>query len=189
MSPSSQKATSDQGEWLSIPAEAEGSPIVRAYIPHDKSHGFASEPAIDWRGSLKASAVRAVAEKSLALLPDFRCTCEIWSDEPTPKPRIFKQGTTDDIVGYVSDWSSRANVSLSIEHPDGQYPVIYVWGTLRDTAGEEPTDEVGVKLDRGFIYKGGQDVVLLLFDETRAPALRSKAFKAFFDDFYKHATA
>jgi hypothetical protein len=189
MSPSSQKATANNGEWLSMHAEAQRLPIARAYIPHDKSQGFASEPAIDWRGRLKAGAVRAVAEKSLALLPGFRCTCEIWSDEPTPKPRIFKQGTTDDIVGYVRDWSSRANVSLSIEHPDGPYPLIYVWGTLRDTGDDEPTDEVGVKLDPGFIRKGGQDVVSLLFHETSAPALRSKAFDAFFANFYKQAMA
>jgi hypothetical protein len=189
MSPSNQKATPDSGEWLSMRSEAQGSPIARAYIPRDKSRGFASEPAIDWRGSLKAGAVRAVAEKSLTLLPDFRCTCEIWADERTPEPRVFKQGTTDDIVGYVRDWSSRANVSLSFQHPNGPYPLIYVWGALRDTAGEEPTDEVGVKLDRGFISKGGGDVVMLLFDKTRAPALRTEAFVAFFDNFHKHATA
>jgi hypothetical protein len=170
-------------------AEAQASPIARAYIPRDKSLGFASEPAIDWRGSFKANGVRAVAEKSLSLLPGYQCTCEIWADETTPEPRIFKLGTTDGIVGYVSAWSARANVSLSFQHPAEQYPLIYVWGALRDTAGEEPSDEVGVKLDRHFIHKGGNEVVELLFKETGAPAVRTAEFGKFFTDFYKHAIA
>ena len=167
-------------------AVGQGLPMARAFIPHDKSQGYASEPAIDWRGSFKASAVRAVAERSLNLMPNYQCTCEIWADEPTPKPRTFKQETMSEIVGYLSDWSSRANVSLSFQLSDGQYPLMYIWGALRDGSGAEPSDEVGVKLDRSLIQEGGGALVWLLFSETRSPAIHTGEFGEFLSHFYGH---
>jgi hypothetical protein len=158
----------DPDEWLFMRRASGGPPIFRAYIPRDKSQGFASEPAIEWSGSIESDTVRVMAEKLLGWLPGSECVCEIWADEPTPDPRVFKLDTTGEMVSYVRNWSSRANVSLSLQRPSDRYPPVYVWATLRESA-VEPADEVGVKLDRGLIDEGGVDLVRLLLSETKGP--------------------
>jgi hypothetical protein len=102
-------SSSPVGEWLLIPGGFGSPPVARAFIPSKKVEGFASEPGIDWRGSVAATGVRDVAKKSLTLVPESECACEIWADESTPAARKFKLDTADEIVGYVGEWSSRAN--------------------------------------------------------------------------------
>jgi hypothetical protein len=164
------------GEWLLIPAKAEAPPALRAYVPRDKSSHFANGPAIDWLGSLDAATVQSVAKKSLTILPHevSECRCEIWSDEPTPEePGVFTVETVDQIFGYVADWLSRANVSLSIQRRGIHHPLLYIWGTLREAGGTEPADEVGIKYHRCLLGDGHlwEDVVNPLFNETKAPSI------------------
>jgi hypothetical protein len=162
--------------------------MARAFIPSRKSEGFAGEPAIEWRGSVAAAGVRDLAKRSLALLPDYECACEIWADEQAPEPRTFKLDTADEILDYVGDWASRANVSLSISRSSDDFPSIYVWAAVRDAPGTEATDEVGVKLDRHLIEKGdGVDLVQTCFDYTLGPVAQSSTFAQFVNEFQKRA--
>lgn len=163
----------ERGEWLFVPGSAQASPAVRAYIPRDKSPNFANDPAIEWRGSLNADTVRIMIEIWLTTFSDSECECKIWADEPAPEPRVrvFKRRTASEIAGYVRDWSSRANVSLSIRQPDDSHPQLYVWGALRE-AGVETTDKVGIKLDRRFFDGGdGVGIVTGLFEHANKPSV------------------
>lgn len=181
--------SSPQGEWLLIPGGSGSPPVARAFIPSKKSEGFAGEPAIEWRGSVNASGVYAMAEKSLYFLPRSECVCEIWADAPTPEPRTFEIGTADEIAPYIGEWVSRANVSLSIRWPAHDVPMVYVWGALRDMPGEDPTDEVGVKLARNLIEKGGLELVNILYGSTLRPIAEPSTFHEFLQIFFRRALA
>jgi len=171
-----------------MPGGVGSPPMARAFIPSRKSEGFAGEPAIEWRGSVAAAGVRDLAKRSLALLPDYECACEIWADEQAPEPRTFKLDTADEILDYVGDWASRANVSLSISRSSHDFPLIYVWAAVRDEPGTEATDEVGVKLDRHLIEKGdGVDLVQTCFNYTLGPVAQSSTFAQFVNEFQKRA--
>lgn len=174
-------STSVPGEWLSIPGEAEAPP-ARAFIPKDRSDEFASEPAIEWRGSIGTAAVSAVAERSLSFVPESQCTCEIWSDEPTvPEPHTFTRGNVGEIGDYVRGWSSRANMSLSIRHPSYDFPMIYIWGSLRE-GKSAPMDEVGLRLHRRVISDGGVELANILYFKGDAVA-QPDAFSRLVENF------
>jgi hypothetical protein len=175
-------ATSVPGEWRSIPGEAGAPPAARAFIPKDRSEDFASEPAIEWRGSCGVAAVSAVAERSLFFVPESQCTCEIWSDDPTvPEPHIFTRGNVGEIGDYVRSWSSHANMSLSICNPSYDFPMIYIWGALRE-GKSDPMDEVGLRLHRRVISDGGLELVEILYSKGDALA-EQDAFSQFVKDF------
>jgi hypothetical protein len=172
-------STAVPGEWLSIPGEP---PAARAFIPKDRSEDFATEPAIEWQGSFGEEAVAAVTVHSLFIVPGSRCTCEIWSDEPTvPEPHIFTPGNAGEIGDYVRGWSSRANVSLSICHPSYDFPMIYIWGALRE-GKSGPMDEVGLRLHRRVISDRGVELVGILYSKGDAVA-RPDAFTGFVEKF------
>lgn len=182
--------TDERGRWLLLAGKPDAAPVLRAYIPRDQLAGFASEPAIDWQGSLSSDHVRFVADKSLDLISDGECVCEIWADKQAPDARTFKVGATAGIVGYLRDWSSHANVSLSIRRPGDDYPAIYVWGALRDAGDSgDPSDEVGIKLDRGLISEQGVSLVFSTFEQTQEKAAQWAEFRAFLDIFRKEASA
>jgi hypothetical protein len=180
-------SSSPLGEWLVIPGGLGFPPVARAFIPSKKFEDFESEPAIEWRGSVGVTSVRDLAHRSLTILPQSECACEIWADEPTPEPRLFELGTEDGILGYVGEWSSRANVSLSVQRSSDNFPMIYMWGAVRDAAGQDPTDEVGVKLDRRLINGAGLELVRMCFSYTIGPVAQSSTFGEFLDNFQKRA--
>lgn len=158
-----------RGAWLFTPGEA--LPAIRAFIPLDKSPAFENDPAINWRGNLSAVMVGAITQQWLTEFADSECKCEIWADTPAPEPRVFKVETASGISGYVAGWAARANVSLSIQKLGMHHPMLYVWGTLREMSNIEPTDEVGIKLDRRLLVDGnGVGLVALLFEQTKAPS-------------------
>jgi hypothetical protein len=80
-------------------------------------------------------------------------------------------------------------VSLSISRSSDDFPMIYVWGTVRDTVAAEATDEVGLKLDRRLIVTGGVDLVRACFSYTLGPVAQSSTFGEFINEFYKRALA
>jgi len=171
-----------------MPGEVGSPPVARAFIPSRKTEGFAGEPAIEWRGSVAAAGVRELVKKSLALLPDYACTCEIWADERAPEPRTFKLATADEVFDYVDDWASRANVSLSISRSSNDFPLIYVWAAVRNEPSTEATDEVGIKLDRHLLEKGdGVDLVQTCINYTLGPVAHSSTFTQFVNEFQKRS--
>jgi hypothetical protein len=182
-------SSSPLGQSLLIPGGFGSPPVVRAFIPSKYVEGFASEPAVEWRGSVAATGVRDVAKQSLSLLPDSECACEIWADESAPEPRTFGLGTADEIVSYVDEWSSRANVSLSIGRSSDSFPMIYVWGAVRNASTAEETDEVGIKFDRSLIVRGGVDLVLACFKYTLGSVAQSSTFDEFLTEFSKRVLA
>jgi len=171
-----------QGEWLFIPGQP-----VRAYVPRGRSADFENDPAIDWRGSLNVATLGTITKSLLTSFADSECECEIWADEPAPEPRIFNLGTTDEIAGYVQGWSSRANISLSIQQSTTHYPLLYVWGALRETGAAEPADKVGIKLD--LTHEKGVGLVALLFDHTKVPSAVGDSIEGFLDDVRLRALA
>lgn len=158
------------GRLVVLPSERGEAAVVRAFFPRPSSQRpttFLDEPAIGWRGSIGADAAADVARRALELLgpSECECECEIWA-HGAPKPRIFVLKNIEALEGYLSEWSKRAGVSLTVKRNSDKAPLLYISGTLKDAA--RPRDEVAMKLRKDIIVNGpGIYLLSLLFGRTR----------------------